>query len=329
MQRRALVTGAGGFIGHHLVRRLIDDGWDVAAFVRYTSTGSRGLLETLPGTYATSYRPLFGDLRDSDAVRRAMTGCDVVFHLGALIGIPYSYVNPREVADVNVGGTLNVLEAAKALGTLQRIVVTSTSEVYGTAQTPFIAESHPLNAQSPYAATKAGADHLALSYFRAFDLPVTICRPFNTFGPGQSARAIVPTIILQALSASRLELGSLTATRDMNYVDNTVEAFLAVACSDRAIGESFHFGSGVEVSILELAHKVLALLGTADRTQVVSTAERVRPEKSEVHRLLADAERARQILNWRPRVSLEDGLERTIAWIKSHRERYHAEGYAV
>lgn len=325
---RALVTGAAGFIGHHLVRRLVDDGWDVSAFIRYTSHGSRGLLATLPKTYDGAYRPVFGDLRDGDAVRRAMADCTVVFHLGALIGIPYSYVNPREVLDVNVGGTLNVLEGARAVSSLERVVVTSTSEVYGTAQTPAIAESHPLNAQSPYAATKAAADHLALSYYRAFDVPVTICRPFNTFGPGQSARAIIPTIILQALRNSRIELGSLTATRDLNYVDNTVDAFLAVGRASGAVGEVFHFGTGIEISVLDLARKVLALL-SKDAVQIVTTPERMRPEKSEVFRLVADAERAQRLLQWRPRVTLDEGLEKTIAWIDAHRELYQVEGYAV
>jgi dTDP-glucose 4,6-dehydratase len=211
---------------------------------------------------------------------------------------------------------------------LQRVIVTSTSEVYGTAQTPFISESHPLSAQSPYAATKVGADQLALAYHRSFDLPIAICRPFNTFGPGQSARAIVPTIILQALSGRRIELGSLATTRDLNYVDNSVDAFLAMATSDRAVGEVIHFGSGREVSVLELARCILSILDRSD-AEIVSMPERVRPGKSEVQRLLAHSDRARELLGWQPRVTLEDGLKRTIEWIESHRPLYRVGGYAV
>lgn len=328
MRKSALVTGAGGFIGHHLVRRLVDDGWEVVAFIRYTSSGSRGLLETLPSEYENAYRSAFGDLRDYHAVERAMAGCECVFHLGALIGIPYSYVNPQEVVDVNVSGTLNVLQAARRLPDLHRVVVTSTSEVYGTAQTSFISESHPLNAQSPYAASKIAADQLALSYHRSFDLPITICRPFNTFGPGQSARAIVPTIILQALSGHRIELGSLTTTRDLNYVDDTVDAFLALARAERAVGEVVHFGSSREVSVLELARCVLSILDRPG-VEIVSVPDRVRPESSEVQRLLACSDRARDLLGWQPRVTLEDGLGRTIEWIESHQPLYRREGYAV
>jgi NAD dependent epimerase/dehydratase len=328
MRRKALVTGAGGFIGHHLVRRLVDDGWDVVAFIRYTSHGSRGLLETLPSQYSKTYRPVFGDLRDYHAVRQAMEARDYVFHLAALIGIPYSYVNPQDVVDVNIGGTLNVLQAARDNADVKRVIVTSTSEVYGTAQTPFISESHPLNAQSPYAASKIGADQLALSFHRSFDLPVAICRPFNTFGPGQSTRAIVPTIILQALAGERIELGSLTTTRDLNYVENTVDAFVSMAEAPRAVGEVIHFGSGREVSILELARGVLAILNR-ENVEIVSTADRMRPDKSEVQRLIAASDRARDLLSWRPRVTLEEGLAKTIDWIQAHRDFYRVEGYAV
>jgi NAD dependent epimerase/dehydratase len=326
--RTALVTGAGGFVGHHLVRRLVDDGWNVVAFVRYTSSGSRGLLETLPATYEDAYRPFFGDLRDADAVRAAMLGCEYVFHLGALIGIPYSYLHPREVFEVNTGGTFNVLQAALETKTCRRIVVTSTSEVYGTAQTTAISESHPLSAQSPYAASKIAGDQFALSFHRSFDLPVTICRPFNTFGPGQSARAIVPTIVLQALAGRTIELGSLTATRDLNYVDNTVDAFVALAAAEGAVGRDCHFGSGRETSVHELARMILSILGRPEMA-IVSTSNRLRPEKSEVHRLLACCDRARELTGWRPRITLEEGLQRTIEWIRAHEDLYRVDEYAV
>lgn len=328
MRHRALVTGASGFIGHHLVRRLIDEGWDVTAFIRYTSQGNRGLLELLPSAYSSAYQAFYGDLRDNDAVRKAMVNCDTVFHLGALIGIPYSYLHPREVVDVNVGGTLNVLQAARDQDTPPKVIITSTSEVYGTAQTIPIQEAHPLNAQSPYAATKIAADQLALSYHRAFGLPVCVCRPFNTFGPGQSERAITLVILLQALRGRRVELGSLAPTRDLNYVDNTVDAFLAMALSERATGQVIHFGSNREISIGDLAKKILGALGRSD-TEVLSVPERTRPERSEVQRLIGSYDLAQQILGWKPRIDLDEGLARTIEWTKHYQQYYRMRGYAI
>lgn len=328
MGRKALVTGASGFIGHHLVRRLIDDGWDVTAFVRYTSQGNRGLLELLPAEYAGAYQVIHGDLRDGDAVSSVVRACDVVFHLGALIGIPYSYVHPREVVDVNVGGTLNVLQAARARETPPKVIITSTSEVYGTAQTVPIHELHPLNAQSPYAATKIAADQLALSYYRAFDLPVGVCRPFNTFGPGQSERAIISVILLQAIKGNRVELGSLTPTRDLNYVDNTIDAFIAMATSEQAIGRVIHFSSNQEISIGDLTRKVLNALDRSDM-EVLSVSERVRPERSEVQRLIGCYDLAQQILGWEPKIGLDEGLARTIEWMKQHMDYYRMRGYAI
>lgn len=328
MNRKALVTGAGGFIGHHLVRRLLDAGWDVSAFLRYTSQGSHGLLELLPAQYLSAYRPIHGDLRDCDAVRNAVAHCDVVFHLGALIGIPYSYEHPREVMEVNVGGTLNVLNAALARETPPKVIVTSTSEVYGTAQVVPITESHPLSAQSPYAATKIAADQLALSYYSSFDLPVSVCRPFNTFGPGQSERAIIPVIVLKVLRGGHLELGSLTPTRDLNYVDNTVDAFLRMAESDQAIGRVIHFASNQEISIGDLAHRILDAMGQSG-TEIVSVAERIRPEGSEVRQLIGSYDLARELLGWEPRVGLEEGLTRTIRWIREHIGYYRLRGYAI
>jgi NAD dependent epimerase/dehydratase len=324
--KKALVTGAGGFIGHHLVRRLVDDGVEVSAFLRYTSAGHHGLLERLPAEYQGAYEPHLGDLRDFEAVRRAMRGSDTVFHLAALIGIPYSYVSPADVAAVNVGGTLNVLQAARDLDG-PRVVVTSTSEVYGTAQTVPITEGHPLHPQSPYAATKIGADQLALSFHRSFALPVAVCRPFNTFGPGQSQRAVIPTIITQAMMSDRIELGSLHPTRDMNYVENTADAFVTMARSDRSWGETVQFGSGREISIGDLARLILQLMGRD--LPVESRDERVRPAASEVERLIASNERAAALYGWRPAVGLEEGLRRTIAWMQDNRDFYNLRGYSI
>jgi dTDP-glucose 4,6-dehydratase len=324
--KKALVTGAGGFIGHHLVRRLIDEGVEVAAFLRYTSSGQHGLLERLPPEYQGAYEAHLGDLRDFEAVRRAMKGSDTVMHLAALIGIPYSYVSPGDVADVNVGGTLNVLQAARELDGV-KVIVTSTSEVYGSAQTVPITEDHQLHAQSPYAATKIGADQLALSFYRAFGLPVGVCRPFNTFGPGQSQRAVIPTIIAQAMKSDRIELGVLHPTRDMNYVSNTVDAFVTMASSDRSWGETVQFGSGREIAIGDLAKLILEIMGKD--LPIVCRDERVRPQASEVDRLIASNERAKELYDWAPTVSLEDGLRHTIAWMQDNADLHKVRGYTI
>lgn len=326
--RRALVTGAGGFIGHNLVRRLIDEGVEVAAFLRYTSSGHHGLLELLPARYHGAYEPFLGDIREADALRRAMRGCDAVFHLAALIGIPYSYVSPADTVAVNVGGTLNVLQAVREMDPPPVVVVTSTSEVYGTAQTVPITEQHPLNAQSPYAASKTGADQIALSYHRSFGLPVIVCRPFNTFGPGQSQRAVIPTIILQAMSSDHVELGAVSPTRDLNYVENTVDGYLALVASAAAVGRTVQLGSGREISIGDLAGLILKLMGRED-LPLRTSEERVRPAASEVERLIASYDLARELVGWQPRVSLEEGLTRTIGWITEHREFYRLRGYAI
>jgi dTDP-glucose 4,6-dehydratase len=324
--KRVLVTGAGGFIGHHLVRRLIDDGVDVVAFVRYTSSGHYGLLDRLPQEYDGAYEVHLGDLRDFESVNRAIRGCDTVMHLAALIGIPYSYSSPADVASVNVGGTLNVLQAARDSGGVKTIV-TSTSEVYGTAQTVPITEDHVLCAQSPYAATKIGADQLALSFHRSFDLPVGVCRPFNTFGPGQSQRAVIPTIIAQALMSDHIELGALHPTRDMNFVSNTVDAFVTMAGSDRSWGETVQFGSGREISIGDLAQLILDIVGKD--LQIVCTNDRVRPKASEVERLIASNAKANELYGWTPRISLEDGLRRTVAWMQENLDLHKLRGYAI
>ena len=320
-----LVTGAGGFIGSHLVERLAGEGAAVTAFIRYTSRGDEGWLAALPESVRSRVRVVRGDLRDPSAVAQAMAGSDTVFHLGALVGIPYSYVNPREVVDVNVLGTLNLLEAARTTKP-RRVVHTSTSEVYGTAQTVPIAETHPLQAQSPYSATKIAADKIAESYYRAFDVPVTVLRPFNTYGPRQSRRGVIPTIIAQALHRQEIRLGSLWPMRDLTYVDDTVEGFLCAAAAD-VEGEQIHLGVGKAISVGDLAAKILAILGKS--VPVLSEDQRKRPEKSEVGRLLADNDLARRHLGWTPRVSLDDGLARTIAWLRDQSPATKAEDYAV
>lgn len=324
--KRVLVTGAGGFIGSHLCEALVVAGARVRAFVRYNSRGDRGLLELLPREVQAEIEFFAGDLKDSDAVRRAMQGCQVVFHLGALIGIPYSYVNPLDYVQTNVVGTANVLNAARDLG-VERVVHTSTSEVYGTARYVPIDEGHPLQAQSPYAASKIGADQLALSYHRSFGLPVAILRPFNTFGPRQSARAVIPTIITQALTQNEVRLGSLHPTRDLLYVKDTVAGFLAIAGADEAVGEVINIGTGREISIGELAEKIVAMIGRP--VPVRTDPARVRPERSEVERLVCDASKARRLLGWEPRYTLEAGLQETIAWMREHKERYRAHEYNI
>lgn len=324
--RKVLVTGAGGFIGHHLVRLLLEEGVEPVCFLRYCSTASIGLLQHLPPRLASGINPFFGDIRDPDAVRRAAAGCDTVFHLAALIGIPYSFASPRDTVSVNVTGTLNVLEAARDTGA--RVVVTSTSEVYGTAVSVPITEEHRLFAQSPYAASKTAGDQLALSYHHAYGLPVTICRPFNTYGPGQSQRAVIPTIITQALRNDHIELGSTEPTRDLLFVGDTVRGFFALAGCTRARGMAVQLGTGGEISIGELARLILRLLGR-ENTEIRCAPERTRPPKGEVMRLVASRALAGELLEWKPRVSLEEGLEATIQWISENPDFYPSRGYTV
>jgi len=319
-----LVTGAGGFIGSHLTERLIREGARVRAFVRYNSRHDIGLLTLLPAELLSEVEVIAGDLRDSEAVRRAMKGVEIVFHLGALIAIPYSYRHPREVVETNILGTLNVLMAAWELG-IQRIVHTSSSEVYGTAQYVPIDEKHPLQGQSPYSASKIGADKIAESFFRSFGVPVAILRPFNTYGPRQSARAVIPTIVTQALTLDRIRLGALDPQRDFTFVEDTVEGFLRMGLAEGVEGQEVNLGTGTCLSIGELAQKILRLVGRD--LPIVCEEERLRPPQSEVLRLHADAQRARRMLGWQPRVSLDEGLERTIAWIRAHLEFYRPEVY--
>lgn len=323
-RRVVLVTGAGGFIGSHLAERLVELGADVRAFVHYNALGTYGWLDTSPQT--SKMTVIAGDIADRDSVADAMKGADTVFHLAALIAIPYSYRAPASYVRANVEGTLNIVQAAREAG-VRRVLHTSTSEVYGTAQYVPIDEKHPLQGQSPYSASKIGADKIAESFHLSFDVPLVTVRPFNTFGPRQSARAVIPTIITQVLSGQTVRLGNLTPTRDLNFVSNTVDGYIAAAESDRAVGQTINLGSGREISIGDLAHLIARL---AERPIDIATdQQRLRPDNSEVERLLASNERAKDLLGWTPRVSLEDGLSRTIEWVGAHMERYRPGVYMV
>ena len=322
--RKVLVTGAGGFIGSHLAERLAEEGARVRALVHYNALGSWAWLDHT--ALAGEMEVLAGDVRDPGSVAQAVEGVEVVFHLAALIAIPYSYQAPASYVATNIQGTLNVLQAARQAG-VARLVHTSTSEVYGTAQRVPIAEDHPLVGQSPYSATKIAADKLAESFHLSFGLPVVTVRPFNTFGPRQSARAVIPTIITQALAGQPVRLGNLNPTRDLNYVANTVDGFLAAAQAERALGRTVNLGSGREISIGDLALLIGRLMGRD--LGLEQDADRLRPAASEVERLLADNRLADQLLGWRPRLSLEEGLEKTITWLRQNMQRYRPGVYAV
>lgn len=322
--KRVLVTGAGGFIGSHLAERLVELGARVRALVHYNALGTWGWLDSSPLRDEMEIVP--GDICDRDSVGRAMRGVEIVFHLAALIAIPYSYHAPASYVRTNVEGTLNVLQAAREQG-VERVVHTSTSEVYGTARYVPIDESHPLQGQSPYSASKIGADKLAEAFHLSFGLPVVTLRPFNTFGPRQSARAVIPTIITQALTGPEIRLGNLSPTRDLNFVLDTVEGFVRAAASPEAVGRTVNIGTGREISIGELAHLILELMGK--ELPIVCEEERVRPEGSEVERLCADNRLARELLGWQPRYTLEEGLRRTIAWMEAHLERYRPDRYTI
>lgn len=318
-----LITGAGGFIGSHLTEMCVERGLRVRAFVHYNSGGEWGWLDHSP--VKKDIEVIMGDVRDYDAVSQAVKGCQSIFHLAALIGIPYSYVSPLAYLRTNVEGTYNVLESARRLG-VGNVVVTSTSEAYGSAQRVPIDESHPISAQSPYAASKVGADSLALSYHRSFDLPVKIARPFNTFGPRQSARAIIPTIITQIVSGRKqLCLGNLEPTRDLNYVTDTASGILAIAEEKALIGQATNIGSGKEISIKLLVERIASLLGAS--IEVTVDPQRLRPEASEVDRLCADASKLHSATGWTPKVDLADGLAKTIEWFQENQAHYKPQTY--
>jgi len=324
--KKILVTGAGGFIGSHLVEKLVALGADVRCFVRYNSRNDRGMIEFLPKKTVKDLEVIAGDLRDGQAVRNAVHGCSIVFHLGALIAIPYSYYHPVEVVDTNVIGTLNVLNASRE-ECVTRLIHTSTSEVYGTARYVPIDEKHPLQGQSPYSASKIGADKIAESFYCSFGLPVSIIRPFNTFGPRQSARAVIPAIISQALTGKKVFLGSIHPTRDYTYVTDTVEGFISVAGSEKSLGKVINIGSGKEIKIGELAKLIIGLIGK--KNKLISDKNRIRPRDSEVERLLANNSKAKGLLDWEPRVPLEEGIKRTIEWIRANPKFFKPSIYNV
>ncbi|MBN1123006.1 MAG: SDR family NAD(P)-dependent oxidoreductase [Anaerolineae bacterium] len=323
--KRVLVTGAGGFIGSHLAEKLVEAGAEVRAMVHYNALGTWGWLDR--SAVRNEMNIVAGDIADRDSVRQAMDSTEIVFHLAALIAIPYSYHAPASYVRTNVEGTLNVLQNARDLG-VERVLHTSTSEVYGTARVVPINEDHPLQGQSPYSASKIGADKLAEAFHLSFEVPVVTVRPFNTFGPRQSARAVIPAIITQCLAGkTSIRLGNLTPTRDLNYVGNTVDGFIAAAVAPEAPGQTFNLGSGREISIGDLARLIASLVG--GEITIETDDQRVRPSGSEVERLLADSTKAREVLGWTPQVSLEEGLERTIDWLRDHMERYRPDVYVL
>jgi NAD dependent epimerase/dehydratase len=328
-EKRVLVTGADGFIGSHLVETLLDAGHKVRAFVYYNSFNSWGWLDTLPKEKLSAIEIFAGDVRDPNGVRTAMKDVSVVYHLAALIAIPYSYHSPDSYVDTNVKGTLNILQAAKDLG-IERVIVTSTSEVYGTALYVPIDEKHPKQGQSPYSATKIGADAMADSFYRSFNLPVTIVRPFNTYGPRQSARAVIPTIITQLLAGkTEIKLGALSPTRDLLFVKDTAAAFIEIAKCRELTGHEVNIATGEEISIGDLAKRIIEKINPAAR--VVSDEVRLRPEKSEVERLLGSAEKIKSFTPWKPKYDLQKGLSETIAWFgdSNNRKSYKADIYNV
>ena len=325
--KKVLVTGADGFIGSHLTEMLVQAGYDVKAFVFYNSFNNWGWLDTFPSEILSKIDVFAGDIRDPNGVREAMRGVDTVFHLAALIAIPFSYHSPDSYVDTNIKGTLNVLQAARELGT-SRVLVTSTSEVYGTAKYVPIDENHPFQGQSPYSATKIGADRLAESFYRSFNLPVTIVRPFNTYGPRQSARAVIPTIITQLLSGkTEIKLGSLEPTRDFNYVKDTASGFIEIAKSDMTIGEEINIATQQEISIGQLANELIEQINP--NAKIICDNQRLRPDKSEVERLLGSNEKIKRLTEWTQKYTFKQGITETIEFLGRNLEKYKTDIYNV
>jgi len=325
-KRTVLVTGAGGFIGSHLTERLFGLGANIRAFVRYTSRADEGFIKYFSDDLRKNIDIVYGDIRELETVVKAADGVDVIFNLAALVGIPYSYIHPQEVIEANTIGTLNVLMAARDAG-VEKLIQTSTSEVYGTARYVPINEEHPKQPQSPYSASKIAADAIALSFYHSFDLPVAVIRPFNTYGPRQSDRAVIPSIISQVLTKDKLTLGNTTPTRDFTFVTDTAEGFIKTAESEKSVGMEINIGTGQEISIEDLTKKIISLVG---RDVVIEhDKKRIRPARSEVERLCADNRKARNILGWLPKVSLTDGLEKTVDFIKNNPGFYNPDKYRM
>lgn len=325
--KKVLVTGADGFIGSHLTESLLEKGYEVKAFAYYNSFNTWGWLDSLSQEQLKEIEVFTGDIRDPNGVREAMKGMDAVFHLAALIAIPFSYHSPDSYVDTNIRGTLNVLQAARQLET-ERVLVTSTSEVYGTARYVPIDENHPYQGQSPYSATKIGADRLAESFYRSFQLPVSIVRPFNTFGPRQSARAVIPTIISQLLAGKeKIQLGSLTPTRDFNYVKDTAAGFIAIAESEKTIGEEINIATQQEISIGDLAREIISQINP--KAEIICDEQRLRPQKSEVNRLLGSNEKIRKLTDWKQQYTFAEGISETIEWMRHNMNAYKTDIYNV
>lgn len=325
--KKVLITGADGFIGSHLVEELVIKGHNVKAFTYYNSFNSWGWLDTLPTEILNEVEVFTGDVRDPNGVKESMKGIDEVYHLAALIAIPFSYHSPDTYVDTNIKGTLNVLQAARDLDT-SRLLITSTSEVYGTAQYVPIDENHPYQGQSPYSATKIGADRLAESFYRSFDMPITIVRPFNTYGPRQSARAVIPTIITQLLAGKEvIELGSLTPTRDFNFVKDTANGFIEIAKSENTIGEEINIATQDEISIGHLAEELISQINP--NAKIICDEQRLRPENSEVNRLLGSNEKIKRLTNWEPRYTFEEGLAETVEFFKNNLDKYKTDIYNI
>jgi len=327
--KKILVTGADGFIGSHLVEALLAEGANVRAFCFYNSFNSYGWIDTFPKDKLAKLDIFMGDVRDPNGVRTALKGMDAVFHLAALIGIPYSYHSPDNYVDTNIKGTLNILQAARDLS-LERVFITSTSEVYGTALYTPIDEKHPLQPQSPYSATKIGADSISEAFYRSFDLPVTIVRPFNTYGPRQSSRAVIPTIVSQVLAgAAQIKLGELESKRDFSYVKDSCQGFIEIARSGKTIGEKINIATGREITIRELAENIIKLISPRQNIKIISEDKRKRPANSEVMRLLGNNKKIKALTDWKPKYSLKEGLGETISWIKQNMDRYKVNIYNV